>query len=320
MEEEKTMTQWYVKELSKLTAISVQTLHHYDRIGLLEPSVRLANGYRLYSEKDLLKLQQIIALKFFGFELSRIKVLLGTEIDMIDHFSVQSQFLEEKARSLFEASQTLKNIVKNCSSGKSISWETIMQLIEVYRMTQQLEKTWAGKIFTAEELKVYANFLQEVNSKYTESERNSITQEWKDIVSKVNANLNKNPGSDFGMAMGKRLLEWVNTFYGKQYVKLRNVIWEQGLKKGKIDHEDALSPESFAWLDQAMEAYVGLQTHKILSQVATHPTIAIKQWEEWLIDLFGEEQSLKHEYIKDILKDEKINPATKNWLKQSSGL
>src|SRR5580692_7089104 len=103
------MTQWYVKELSKLTQVSVQTMHHYDRIGLLEPSVRLANGYRLYSEKDLLKLQQIIALKFFGFELSQIKVLLSTDVDMIDHFSVQSQLLEEKAKTLFEASQTLKN-------------------------------------------------------------------------------------------------------------------------------------------------------------------------------------------------------------------
>jgi DNA-binding transcriptional MerR regulator len=47
------MTKWYVKDLSKLTNVSVQTLHHYDRIGLLKPSLRLANGYRLYSEKDL---------------------------------------------------------------------------------------------------------------------------------------------------------------------------------------------------------------------------------------------------------------------------
>ena len=69
------MAQWYVKELSNLTQVSVQALHHYDRIGLLKPSVRLPNGYRLYSEQDLLKLQQIIALKFFGFELSQIKIL-----------------------------------------------------------------------------------------------------------------------------------------------------------------------------------------------------------------------------------------------------
>lgn len=46
------MTKWYVKDLSKITGVSTQTLHHYDRIDLLKPSIRLANGYRVYSEKD----------------------------------------------------------------------------------------------------------------------------------------------------------------------------------------------------------------------------------------------------------------------------
>ena len=59
------MTQWYVKDVSKITGVSVQALHHYDRIDLLKPSYRRANGYRLYSEKDLMTLQQIVALKFF---------------------------------------------------------------------------------------------------------------------------------------------------------------------------------------------------------------------------------------------------------------
>ena len=49
------MKQWYAKELSQLTQVSVRALHHYDKIGLLKPSMRLPNGYRLYSEKDLLK-------------------------------------------------------------------------------------------------------------------------------------------------------------------------------------------------------------------------------------------------------------------------
>jgi DNA-binding transcriptional MerR regulator len=71
------MTRWYVKELSKLTRVSVQTLHYYDRINLLKPSVRLENGYRLYSEEDLLRLQQIVALKFFSFELAQIKQILA---------------------------------------------------------------------------------------------------------------------------------------------------------------------------------------------------------------------------------------------------
>lgn len=65
------MKQWYAKEFSRLTHVSVRILHHYDKIGLLKPSLRLSNRYRLYSEQDLSKLQQIIALKFFGFELAQ---------------------------------------------------------------------------------------------------------------------------------------------------------------------------------------------------------------------------------------------------------
>ena len=114
------MKQWYVKELSQLTKVTVQTLHHYDRINLLKPSVRLDNNYRLYSEKDLLKLQQIIALKFFGFELAQIKKLLEGDVDMVDHFTVQTTFLKEKADAFMAAHQTLQTIVSDCRSKKSL--------------------------------------------------------------------------------------------------------------------------------------------------------------------------------------------------------
>ena len=85
------MTEWYIKEFSKLTSVSVRTLHHYDDIGLLKPSIRLPNGYRLYSETDLLTLQQIIALKFFGFELSNIQTLLKGRKDALIQFRAQKK-------------------------------------------------------------------------------------------------------------------------------------------------------------------------------------------------------------------------------------
>ena len=70
--------------------------HHYDRIGLLKASYRLENGYRLYSESDLLRLQQIIALKFFGFELSTIKTLITSDdTKAVEHLVAQAKFLEE---------------------------------------------------------------------------------------------------------------------------------------------------------------------------------------------------------------------------------
>ena len=107
------MTHWYVKELSKITSVSVQTLHHYDRIGLLKPSHRRANGYRLYSEADLLKLQQIIALKFFGFELSQIKTLLAQEGALVGQLFDQAAYLEKKAKTLLDASHKLKEQIQD---------------------------------------------------------------------------------------------------------------------------------------------------------------------------------------------------------------
>src|SRR3990167_835995 len=145
------MKQWYVKELSKLTKVTVQTLHHYDRIGLLKPSVRLDNNYRVYSEADLLKLQQIIALKFFGFELSQIKILLAEAVDMVEHFSMQCQFLQEKGHKLLEAGKILKDITANCSVNKSIPWQSIIDIIEVYTMTEQIERCWVKEVLTQQE-------------------------------------------------------------------------------------------------------------------------------------------------------------------------
>jgi DNA-binding transcriptional MerR regulator len=138
------MTQWYVNDLSKLTGVSVQTLHHYDRIDLLKPSTRLDSGYRLYFEKDLLKLQQIIALKSFGFGLSQIKLLLTGNIDPLEHFKAQSRFLKEKAKSLLETSQALESIASGVNNDKSITWKNIIKLIEVYNMTQEKDKTWVN--------------------------------------------------------------------------------------------------------------------------------------------------------------------------------
>lgn len=106
------MTKWYVKELAKLAGVSHQTLHHYDRIGLLKPSVRMENGYRVYSEEDLLKLQQIIALKSFGFELSQIGHLISGNLEVKEHFVLQAKFLQEKSKSLLDASRALKAILE----------------------------------------------------------------------------------------------------------------------------------------------------------------------------------------------------------------
>ena len=65
-----------VHEVSELTGVSVRALHHYDKIGLLKPHARTRAGYRLYSDEDLLRLQQILLYRQMGLELQSIGELL----------------------------------------------------------------------------------------------------------------------------------------------------------------------------------------------------------------------------------------------------
>jgi DNA-binding transcriptional MerR regulator len=62
-----------VKDVARLTGVSVRTLHHYDAIGLLVPSGRTSAGYRLYTDADLLRLQQILIGRELGLCLEDIR-------------------------------------------------------------------------------------------------------------------------------------------------------------------------------------------------------------------------------------------------------
>jgi DNA-binding transcriptional MerR regulator len=64
---------YLVKEVAALSGVTVRTLHHYDALGLLVPSARSAAGYRLYSDDDLLRLQQILIGRELGWSLEAIR-------------------------------------------------------------------------------------------------------------------------------------------------------------------------------------------------------------------------------------------------------
>jgi len=68
---------WKVGALAKATGLTVRTLHHYDEIGLLQPSARLAGGHRLYDAADVARLYRIIRLRQLGFPLGQVADVLA---------------------------------------------------------------------------------------------------------------------------------------------------------------------------------------------------------------------------------------------------
>jgi DNA-binding transcriptional MerR regulator len=65
-----------VKQVARLSGVSVRTLHHYDEVGLLKPARVGANGYRVYGRDELLRLQQILFHRELGFPLNEIRQVL----------------------------------------------------------------------------------------------------------------------------------------------------------------------------------------------------------------------------------------------------
>lgn len=311
------MAQWYVRDLSRLTGVSVQTLHHYDRINLLKPSVRLPNGYRLYAEQDLLRLQQIIALKFFGFELADIKALLAGKVGALEHLSAQATILEQKAAALRDASAMLKNVVGTIADADSIPWETIITLIEVYTMTKQLDRAWVKDIFTPDELKQYAAFEASLKTNFTPEQKEAFEKNWATLVADMSKNLTKNPTSAIGIEIGKRCMTLINELYGKKYAHLRTKIFEKGFAEGKGLDEVGLTPEMVLWLDKAVDAYWRDRIHTILDKVGTGVSdeTIFQLWNEALDDMYGENNSRKKEIYDVALADDKVSEKAKEWLR-----
>lgn len=84
-----------VNEVSKLTGVSVRTLHHYDAIGLLKPTQVTDAGYRLYDDTALSRLQTILLFRELQFSLREIKHILDSEdFDPTEALDQQIKLLE----------------------------------------------------------------------------------------------------------------------------------------------------------------------------------------------------------------------------------
>lgn len=115
-----------VAEFAKLTGVTVRTLQHYDRIGLLKPSALTEGGHRIYSRDDLYPMQQIVTLKWMGFSLKQIVDLLQV-YDMRESLVVQKRAIDEQIKRLQQASEAIDCVLSEQATLDAETAVTIMQ-------------------------------------------------------------------------------------------------------------------------------------------------------------------------------------------------
>src|SRR5690606_16330808 len=174
---------WKVGELARRTGLTVRTLHHYDRIGLLRPSARSSAGYRLYGERDVARLQQIRSLRQLGFTLEQIRGMLDHRgrggISPLRVIELHLARLREQVRAQQLLCDRLERIAERLRAAEAVSADELIQSIEAMTMFE--------KYYTPEQLEQLAKRREAVG----EERIREVEAEWPRLVEGVRAEMEK---------------------------------------------------------------------------------------------------------------------------------
>ncbi len=122
-----------VKEVSKITGVSIRTLRYYDKIGLLKPTKLTNSGYRLYDNKAIAKLQEIMFFRELEIPLNYIKKIMDNpNYDKEQALAAQKSLLEQKRNRLNGIIELISDVMKgiNTMNFEPFSNEDIQKIVE----------------------------------------------------------------------------------------------------------------------------------------------------------------------------------------------
>jgi DNA-binding transcriptional MerR regulator len=111
-----------VGQVSAFAGVTVRTLHHYDKAGLLSPGGRSDAGYRLYSDADLVRLQQILFFRELGFSLDEISsILKDPQANALERLRARQRQLGEEIARLQRLAEVAERAIEVQQTGVSLT-------------------------------------------------------------------------------------------------------------------------------------------------------------------------------------------------------
>jgi DNA-binding transcriptional MerR regulator len=181
-----------VKEVADMAGVSVRTLHHYDQIGLLQPEAVTPAGYRLYTDKNLERLQQILFFKEIGFTLQEIKSMLDSPgFDRTQALRAHRELLLAKKKRLEEIIRTVEKTLSSIEGGIDMDKEEMFDAFDMSEIKKHQEK------YAEEARRMYGKEIVEETEKrtsaYTENDWAAIMARWGEIYHKIIAVMDRGP-------------------------------------------------------------------------------------------------------------------------------
>jgi len=236
------------QQFAELAGVTVRTLHHYDRMGLLRAR-RTEAGYRVYRESDLERLEQIVALKFVGLPLKRIKTLLDRDnLELADALPRQRLVLEAKRKLIDRAIRAIQDAERTLATGQRPDAAALKKIIEVIEM--QDNSNWSERYYSEEA-------LQKLKAReWTPQMQAETTKKWSDLFRDVEAALDEeDPAGEKAQALAGRWGALIREFTGgdPEVTKGLNNVWKDpsGLPEEKRER---------------MKGYGNLKVHEFIQK------------------------------------------------------
>lgn len=267
-------------QFARKASVSIRTLRYYDKEGLLAPSQYSESGYRLYTDEDLVNLQQILALKFLGFSLDEIKVLLRSgpaPRNLPDVLAQQRAMMEAKRGQLDGIIQAIGETEKLLQEGQC-DWDSLVRVIQAIQMEQN--RDWVNKYFTPEQLEQMQSLseqsysdearakLAERGAGWTEADQERASAQWAEVIADVArlSGANADPAGDEAQDLAMRHSNLIAGFTGGDPEIAGGLnSWWKNFDAMPDDQKPMPSPyskEGQAWLDKALAVYRQRQQSK----------------------------------------------------------
>jgi DNA-binding transcriptional MerR regulator len=196
---------WKIGTLARRTGLSVRTLHWYDQLGLLRPARRTPAGHRLYSEAEVLRLQQIRSLRHLGLTLAEVHdALRKPGFAPAKVLRLHLAELKAQIRRQQHLERRLERLARRLDSAGAVSVDDLLNVIEEITMSEQ----W----LTPEQL----TEVRERGRKLGDAAIRAVEAEWPVLIAKVRAEMENgtDPADPRVQQMARRWRELVARFSG----------------------------------------------------------------------------------------------------------
>src|SRR5262245_59264643 len=237
-----------VGELARRTGLTVRALHHYDEIGLLRPSLRAESAHRLYTARDVARLQQVLSLRALGFSLEETRACLdGADFSPLEVIRLHIGRLRGQIELERQLCERLEGLAAHFSRAEEVSAEAFLETIEVMTMIE--------KYYTAEQLEQLQKRREEAGSAGDAIVRQGQA-DWAALIEAFRLEMEKgtDPADPQAQALGKRRQALVDAFTGGD----KGI--EQSLKRMWTEQGDTLAarfgydPKVMAYIARVDEA------------------------------------------------------------------